>query len=63
MSEAKTNALKPCPFCGAEPNYTAYGNTKHQVECGNSDCAMNVGTFTHMTREACFAAWNKRHGI
>jgi len=58
-----SDELKPCPFCGEEPCFVAYGEdagpfaTRFTAECQNDDCIMQS---TYVTKTDAAAAWNNR---
>ena len=60
--ETMTEKLKPCPFCGGEPQlvqgYGAYSFTWY-VECHGEDCAVTPDTSGH-GRDNAIARWNRR---
>ena len=48
--------LKPCPFCGIEPDFMAHvdDSTLDLAKCVKPDCAMNDAGWVYV------AAWNTR---
>lgn len=62
MSKAK---LKPCPFCGAEPEVTewiSYLGVSVMVECTNEKCDIQPHTdyFPKSVKGLATRCWNKR---
>lgn len=61
MTDQKNDDLLPCPFCGHDAVYIAYGQDRHQVDCGNPEhCLACAGTPTLYTKEGAYKAWNTR---
>ena len=52
--------LKPCPFCGEEPNVFSFNDGRFIVECSNSDCDVYPYTSIHHDKADAIAAWNQR---
>ena len=55
--------LKPCPFCGGEPNLIVekYPDGKdYCVKCINLVCLCNPETVHYDTKEEAEEAWNVR---
>ena len=50
-----TDKLKPCPFCGKQPSLYPYGDGTFSISHASSACA-----FTHSSKKALIAAWNRR---
>ena len=56
--------LKPCPFCGAEPNAHTWqwrGKRMHKVHCEKIACLIRPSTNGFDTPGEAAAAWNVRH--
>ncbi|WP_273974025.1 Lar family restriction alleviation protein [Serratia ureilytica] len=52
-------ALKPCPFCGSEPEHYPDGAEEgYSLMCTGDDCPLN--TFGYSTEEEAENAWNHR---
>lgn len=52
--------LKPCPFCGKQPevgHYETFDNDEWYIGC---DCECGPCTKIHLTYEQAIAAWNAR---
>jgi len=60
--------IKPCPFCGTEPEIGTHnpkvdGKYQYQIGCASGNCPMDyVGGHGFTTEEEAIAAWNKRGG-
>ena len=62
--------LKPCPFCGGEPDLTESepstanfneGSIHFSVSCSGFDCeVMPKANLWQITEEEAILAWNKR---
>lgn len=55
--------LKPCPFCGEEPeivSYISYHKTVYKVRCNNRDCPIIAATLDYISIEDAIEAWNRR---
>lgn len=65
MNDGEMGAeLKPCPFCGAEPNAHTWqwrGKRMHKVRCERSACLIRPSTNGFDTPGEAAAAWNARH--
>jgi Lar family restriction alleviation protein len=56
-----TDKLKPCPFCGGEPELKQdFDDKQISVCCDNETCVTICETFWHDTREEAIKAWNTR---
>lgn len=54
---AKSEKLKPCPFCGGRAVYGYYvGTDNHWVSCRQCEV-----TITDATKEEVYIAWNRRY--
>ncbi|RDL25987.1 Lar family restriction alleviation protein [Serratia fonticola] len=54
-----STALKPCPFCGSEPEHYPDGAEEgYSLVCTGDDCPLN--TFGYSTEEEAESAWNHR---
>ena len=52
--------LKPCPFCGEEPELFDFTDGRFIVQCSNSDCDVYPYTSIHRDKADAIAAWNHR---
>lgn len=57
--------IKPCPFCGKEPEVQQdenfFGMTEWWIACLNFDCPVdNVTTGSFAIKQKAINAWNKR---
>lgn len=52
--------LKPCPFCGEEPEIFDFKDGRFVVQCSNPDCDVYPYTSIHRDRADAIAAWNQR---
>lgn len=52
--------LKPCPFCGGEPQWSTLRNGAHYVECLNEDCLVNPEGVFSGSKVQCANEWNTR---
>ena len=52
--------LKPCPFCGKEPEIFDFKDGRFIVQCSNSDCDVYPYTSIHRDRADAITAWNQR---
>ena len=55
-STPRVEGLKPCPFCGGEPEVVRHGTPRQSaiVRCTQCGCARESSD------EGCFDAWNRR---
>lgn len=51
--------LKPCPFCGSQPTWTADAPIDHEIKCMNGTCEINP-TSWGIDRVKVINAWNRR---
>ena len=52
--------LKPCPFCGGDPQWGTLRNGAHYVECLNEDCLVNPEGVFSGSKVQCANEWNTR---
>lgn len=52
--------LKPCPFCGDEPEWVELVPDLTKISCKNSDCKMMPEDFYYPSPQETAASWNKR---
>lgn len=65
--------LKPCPFCGYDPEISYEGDDPYFlvwaydgyifewfINCSNENCPVHPGTYGHEKREKAVTAWNTR---
>ena len=52
--------LKPCPFCGEEPEIFDFTDGRFIVQCSNSDCDVYPYTKIHHDKADAITAWNQR---
>lgn len=55
-----TEELKPCPFCGEQPQIFDLKDGRYIVECVNPDCDVYPYTSIHYDEQEAIAAWNRR---
>ncbi|WP_312320682.1 Lar family restriction alleviation protein [Stenotrophomonas sp.] len=60
--EQPTYQLKPCPFCGGDPNVFRDENNDYFVGCGDRTSGCNVESFTWAVPDMQLAInmWNQR---
>lgn len=64
----RTPSLKPCPFCGADPDMVKFEHSEDAggrcrswyVECANDSCGVNPVTDVRGSRESAAELWNGR---
>ena len=59
--ENERNELKPCPFCGSEPQmrwWDYLGGKEFAVSCENNECL--GASFQDADPEKAIAQWNRR---
>jgi hypothetical protein len=56
----KKEELKPCPFCGAEPDMWDTNAGDWYIDCSNKDCYIQPGMPKPLPMEAAIAIWNRR---
>lgn len=55
-----TPDLKPCPFCGCQPNKPVKNNcNRWEVACVNTGCAVLTGLYAYQV----VLAWNRRRPV
>ena len=53
--------LKPCPFCGEEPDLQFCESTQEfYLECANPNCDVELCTYGFDTEKEAIAAWTRR---
>ena len=52
-------ALKPCPFCGADAELVLNSSGSYFVRCANRQCAAKTRLY-HENENGARASWNKR---
>lgn len=60
MSKVK---LKPCPFCGAQPErekFMSMGKIYYSISCTNEKCFVQPFTAGHINSSIPTKEWNKR---
>lgn len=61
--ERTMTELKPCPFCGGEPEVIGWkweDMTEHRVRCLTVNCPVNPRTPIYDTEAEAIDAWNTR---
>lgn len=64
----RPQGLKPCPFCGADPDMVKFEHAEEPggrsrswyVECANDSCGVNPVTDVRGSRESAAELWNGR---
>ena len=54
-----TGELKPCPFCGKEPEVRVAEDAYARIRCSDMDCPANSNVWFDSLYKAV-EAWNKR---
>ena len=53
--------LKPCPFCGKQPNIEQNNSTKkYWIHCDNPKCRIQPCGDMHTSRSVVVREWNRR---
>lgn len=60
MSRTK---IKPCPYCGEEPNLEYFGTStiRYFYACNNINCPVTPTTAAYKNKGSATRAWNKRY--
>ena len=58
-----SNELKPCPFCGWQPEeVNCFEDGKWELYCKNEDCFILPGTYSVNSEAEAIRMWNTRKG-